>query len=76
MTQRAYTGSTAAIGGSGTQQTLRGTLEEETGLPTLPVIETIGAYLLKQQLETTKTFRKGLKTILILLMVMKLLKDK
>jgi hypothetical protein len=64
MTQRAYTGSTAAIGGSGTQQTLRGTLEEETGLPTLPVIETIAAAPFIGTAEVTKKFGKGLKSIL------------
>jgi hypothetical protein len=64
MTQRAYTGATAAIGGSGTQQTLRGTLEEETGLPTLPVIETIAATPFIGTAEVTKKFGKGLKSIL------------
>jgi hypothetical protein len=63
MTQRVYTGTTAAIGGSGTQQTLRGTLEEETGLPTLPVIETIGSIPYVTTVETTKAFRKTLNNI-------------
>ena len=64
FTQRVYTGTTAAIGGSGTEQTLRGSLEEDTGLPTLPVLETIAAVPFVGTAEATKNFGKGLKNIL------------
>ena len=64
LTQRAYTGTTAAIGGSGTEQTLRGTLEEDTGLPTLPVLETIAAAPYVGGKETVKVFRSGLNNLL------------
>jgi len=64
LTQRIYTGTTAAIGGSGTEQTIRGTLEEETGLPTLPVLETIAKVPYIITTEGTKAFRNGLNDIL------------
>ena len=64
LTQRIYTGTTAAIGGSGTEQTIRGTLEEETGLPTLPVLETIASAPFVGGQQTVKAFRGSLNDIL------------
>jgi hypothetical protein len=63
-TQRIYTGTVAAVGGSGTEQTLRGALEDETGLPTLPVLETIAKAPFVGGAEATKAFRSGLNEIL------------
>ena len=41
LTQRGYVGVMTGIGGEGTEQELRYDFEEETGMPTFPVIQTV-----------------------------------
>jgi hypothetical protein len=64
LTQRGYVGVMTGIGGEGTEQELRYDFEEETGMPTFPVIQTIVGAPFKAISNLTTTTTHGLDKLI------------
>ena len=64
LTQRGYVGVMTGIGGEGTEQELRYDFEEETGMPTFPVIQTVVGAPFKAISNLTTTTTHGLDKLI------------
>jgi hypothetical protein len=62
--QKFYTGAVGGIGGTGTEMEFKYDFEEETGLPTFPVIQTIIGAPFKAAAGVTKTTSHGLDKLI------------
>jgi hypothetical protein len=62
--QKFYTGAVGGLGGSGTEMEFKYDFEEETGLPTFPVIQTIIGAPFKAAAGVTETTSHGLDKLI------------